>query len=141
MAEKKKTQKKSKSTTGKKIKLTFQPMVASAKQVRYQLKRKEWQEVNGRQVEVTVPMVEGLPEILVVNKGEIIEVTKKQFEELQKLGCVESDEEYKVRQNFLDSLGEQHPQKLTYDQIDKDYVNNASLKEFEKLYTDKLIKV
>lgn len=141
MAEKKKTQKKSKSTAGKKIKLTFQPMVASAKQARYQLKRKEWQDVNGRQVEVTVPMVEGLPEVLVVNKGEIIEVTKKQFEELQKLGCVESDEEYKVRQNFLDSLGEQHPQKLTYDQIDKDYVNNASLKEFEKLYTDKLIKV
>lgn len=141
MAKKKETQKKETTKKSSKIKLTFQPMVASAKVLRVRLVKKEWQEINGRQVEISVPKIKGLPEILEVAKGEVIEVSKTQFEQLQQLGCVETDEEYKKRQQFIDSLGDQHPQKLTYDQIDKDYVNNAGLRDFERLYTDKLIRV
>lgn len=135
----KKTTKKSKPKT---IQLTFKPMTGSSvKRMKIQLRKKEWQNINGRQVERNVPLIEGLPEYLVVEKDEIIEVTPDQYDALVDMKCVETEEEYQKRLEFVDNLGKQHPQKLTYDQIEEDYVNGASIRRFEEFYKDKLIRV
>ena len=90
MAEKK-TQKKTttKKTSSKKIKLTFKPIASGAKELNLVLKTPTTEEKDGRTVQVTAPLIEGLPEILTVKKDEILEVTKKQCDELEQLGFVQ----------------------------------------------------
>lgn len=145
MATKKTTKKSTKKSTKKDetIKLTYKPVDggSTAKQLTFQLRKKEFQEINGRQMERNVPLIEGLPMRLTVEKDQILEVTPEQYELLVDMKCVESEKEYKARQEFVDNLGRQHPQKLKYEEIDQDYVNGASARQFEKFYADKLIRV
>ena len=98
MAEKKKTQQKKKTATkekkttkSSKIKLTYSPLGFGAEVMSFPLKTREYQEIDGRRVAVSVPLIKGLPMILTIRKGEIIEVTKAQYEELKSLKLVESE--------------------------------------------------
>lgn len=136
MAAKKQTKK-----TAKKIKLTFAPLVSAARELTIDLKKTEYQEKAGKQVPVKVPLIDGLPLHLVVRKNEIIEVTEKQFKELQEIKCVESDEEYQKRQEFIDNIGTQHPETLTFKQLASENYGALTPKESEYIYTDKLIRV
>lgn len=137
----KKTEKKTTKKTEEKILLTFQPVVSSARKFIGRLQMKEYQEQDGRRVEAIVPRIEGLPMKLVVNKDEVIEVTPKQFEELQACGFVETDEEYEARQQFVDNLDPQHPDSLTFDQLDGKGRQFMTPQQSERIYTDKLIRV
>ena len=140
--------KKSKSTTKKttkksekKILLTFKPVVSSARKFIGRLQMKDYQEKNGKRVEVVVPRIEGLPMKLEVAKDEVIEVTPAQLEELEKCGFVETEEEYKARQQFVDNLDPQHPDSLTYDQLDGKGRQFMTARQSDYIYTDKLIRV
>lgn len=151
MATRKTTQKKT--TTGKttakktttrssKVKLTFKPVAAGAKEINLLLKTKKIEEKDGRTVQVTAPLIEGLPETLTVKKDEIIEVTKTQCDQLEELGFVETEEQYKERQAFVDNLQNQHPDKLTFDQLSG--INNGQLTARDsqyKVYMDRLIRL
>ena len=143
MAEKK-TQKKTttKKTSSKKIKLTFKPIASGAKELNLVLKTPTTEEKDGRTVQVTAPLIEGLPEILTVKKDEILEVTKKQCDELEQLGFVETKEEYKARMDFVDNLENQHPDKLSLKEMDGLGQGQLTMRDSQyKVYMDKLVRV
>lgn len=148
MAAKKETKKTAKKTTKKttkkseKILLTYKPIVSSSKKFIGRLPKQEFQDINGRRVEVTVPKIEGLPIQLIVEKDEVIEVTPEQLQQLEDCGFVETEEEYKNRQKFVDNLDPQHPETLTFSQLANE--NNhgfMSARESNYIYTDKLTRV
>lgn len=143
MAEKKSTAKKSttkKSSKPKTYKLTFAPIMSAATRFQILLRKKEVKKVNGREITTTSPLIEGLPMTFVVNKGEIIEVNEEQFEQLKP--WVETDDEYKRRQSFIDSMSAQHPENLTWDMIVAEGGNWATLADSQHIvYNDKLLRV
>lgn len=148
MAPKKKSEtkekKETKSTkkTSKKIKLTFSPIMSAAVEYKMLLREKTIRNDYGREVASYAPAIEGLPLTLSVKKGEVIEVTEPQFRALQEMGYVESDEEYKAREAFIDNLSAQHPETLTWEMILAEGSNFSTLIDSQDIvYNDKLIRI
>lgn len=143
MAEKKTQKKKTtKKSTAKKIKLTFKPIASGAKEMNLLLKTKKMEEKDGRNVQVTAPLIEGLPIILTVKKDEVIEVTKTQCDELEKLGFVETEEEYRARMDFVDNIDNQHPDKLSFEQMNGFNQGQLTLRDSQHtVYMDKLVRL
>lgn len=149
MAPKKKTKKSeseskttSKTKKTKMVDLTFQPILSAADQFSALLRKKTMKEEYGQRIPVYAPAIEGLPMKIVVKKGEILSVTEEQFEELQKMGHAETDEEYKKRKDFVERLSSQHPEKLTWDMIVAEGSNFATLRDSQFIiYNDKLLRV
>lgn len=126
----------------KKISLTFLPIMGAADQYTMLLREKTIKKVYGRETTAYAPAIEGLPMKLTVVKGEVIEVTQKQFDELQARGHVETDEEYKKRQAFIDNMSAQHPSTLTWEMIVAEGSNFATLRDSQDIiYNDKLVRV
>ena len=86
-------------------------------------------------------IIEGLPGVLTVRAGEIIEVTPEQLEQLIELQFVESEEQVSNRKAIEKGLEPQHPERLSYDIMATNRDFNIKPRELEKLYTDKLIVV
>jgi hypothetical protein len=127
--------------TEKKIALTFLPIIGAADQFTMLLRKKDIKKDYGVDVAAYEPAIEGLPMKLTVKKGEILEVTKAQLEELQKMGFVETDEEYKQREKFIENLSAQHPETLTWEMIVSEGANFATLRDSQDIiYNDKLIR-
>lgn len=144
MAGKKKTQKKitTKSKKPKTIQLTFCPVASGAKEMNIQLRTKITEEKDGRTVVVNAPLIKGLPQTLTIRKNEIIEVTEAQCEELERLGLVESEAEYKQRKQFVDNLKDQHPDRLSYAQITGNNEGLLTMRDSQHVvYMDKLIRL
>ena len=141
-----KTSKKSKSTkkskSAKKIKLTFAPVMGAGKEFTALLRKKTMKSVYGREEPVYSPAIEGLPMELTVKKGEVIEVTQEQLDELRNRGHVETEEEYKSRQHFIKSMNPQHPETLNWDMIIAEGSNFSTLLDSQNIvYNDKLLIV
>lgn len=136
MAEKKKkeTKKETKTKTSKKIKITYQPIGFNAKTISFPLYKKD---EKGR----NQPLIKGIPEVLTVNKGEILEVTQKQYEELEAEGCVETEEEYKERQKFIKGMKDQYPKTFSDLEVAERRGDLISAHESQRMiYNDKLIR-
>lgn len=141
-----KTSKKSKSTkkskSVKKIKLTFAPVMGAGKEFTALLRKKTMKSVYGREEPVYSPAIDGLPMELTVRKGEVIEVTQEQLDELRNRGHVETEEEYKDRQHFIKSMNPQHPETLSWDMIISEGSNFSTLLDSQNIvYNDKLLIV
>ena len=141
-----KTSKKSKSTkkskSAKKIKLTFAPVMGAVKEFTALLRKKTMKSVYGREEPVYSPAIDGLPMELTVKKGEVIEVTQEQLDELRNRGHVETEEEYKSRQHFIKSMNPQHPETLNWDMIIAEGSNFSTLLDSQNIvYNDKLLIV
>jgi hypothetical protein len=138
---KKETKTKSKSKAkSKKVKLTFNPIMSAANKFTILLRKQEMQRVRGEDIPVNVPLIEGLPMKLVIEKGEVIEVTEEQLEQLAP--WVETKEEYEKRQEFIDNMSAQHPENLTWDMIVAEGGNWATLADSQRIvYNDKLLRV
>ena len=139
--QKKTTQKKTtqKKTTQKKksdkIKLTYQPLGFNATKMSFSLKKKNFE---GR----SEPLIEGLPMKLTVAVGEIIEVTPEQLEALRYEKCVESEEEYKMRKDFIKNMENQYPQTFSDVEAAEAKKQLISASESQKMiYNDRLIQV
>ena len=143
-AKKKETTTKSKSKSKsepKMIDLTFLPILGAADQYTALLRAKTIKKDYGREVAAYVPAIEGLPMKITVKKGEVLSVTEVQYKELQKRGHVETDEEYKKRQDFINGLSAQHPETLTWEMIVAEGANFATLRDSQDIiYNDKLIR-
>lgn len=127
--------------TEEKIALTFLPIMSAADQFTMLLRKKDIKKDYSMDVAAYQPAIEGLPMKITVKKGEILEVTKAQFEELQAMGYVETDEEYKQREKFIENLSAQHPETLTWDMIVSEGANFATLRDSQDIiYNDKLIR-
>lgn len=132
MAEKKKTT--TKKNTSKKIKLTYHPIGFTAQSINFPLRKKNEKGAN-------VPIIEGIPMDFEVFQGEVIEVTKKQFEELQLEGVVESDEQYKARKAFLAGMKDQYPKTFSDLEIAEKKGDIISSQEKQReIYNDRLIR-
>ena len=146
MAEKKTTQKKTtqrkttqKKTTSKKksdkIKLTYKPLGFNATKMTFALKKKN---LEGR----NEPLIEGLPMKLTVAVGEVIEVTPEQLEALRYEKCVESEEEYKMRKDFIENMKNQYPQTFSDVEAAEAKKQLISASESQRMiYNDRLIQV
>ena len=139
--QKKTTQKKTtqKKTTSKKksdkIKLTYQPLGFNATKMTFALKKKN---LEGR----SEPLIEGLPMKLTVAVGEIIEVTPEQLEALRYEKCVESEEEYKMRKDFIRNMENQYPQTFSDVEAAEAKKQLISASEAQRMiYNDRLIQV
>lgn len=152
MAAKKKTETSKKTTTKKtttkkttkksdKIKLTFRPLVGGAKAMNIILKTQKIEERDGRRMAVDAPLIEGLPEKLNIRRDEVLEVTQAQYDELMKLGLIETDEEYQERQDFVENLESQHPDKLSFNQLEGNGGFLTLRDSQHKIYMDKLIRL
>lgn len=137
---KKSTTKKETKPKAKMTKLTFNPIMSAASKFTILLRKKEIKRINGSEVPYHVPSVEGLPMKLVVEKGEIIEVTEDQLAALEP--WVETEEEYQRRQQFIDNMSAQHPETLTWDMIVAEGGNWSTLADSQHIvYNDKLLRV
>lgn len=136
MAEKKATQKKKKtSSTPKKIKLTYKPIgFRGAPSISFLLREKD---AKGR----NKPLIKGLPMDFVVQKGEVVEVTQKQLEELEAEGCVETEQEYQERLKFIKGMKDQYPKTFSDLEIAERNGDLISSQESQRMiYNDKLIR-
>lgn len=139
MAAKKKTTAK-KTTKPKKIKIMYSPVGFTAEHMNFPLKRKESKNMNGRIVLVNVPRIEGLPMDLEFSKGQVLEVTPEQLQQLQDLKIVETEEEHERRVNFIKNLPNQYPETLS--EVEKAERKSQLLSAWDsqnKIYNDKLI--
>jgi len=136
MAEKKKEKKTTtKKTTSKKIKITYNPIGFNAKLISFPLHKKD---ENGR----NKPLIKGIPMDFTVSKGEIVEVTQKQYDELEKEGCVETEEEYQMRKNFIYGMKDQYPKTFSDVEIAEANGDLIGAHEMQRvIYNDKLIRV
>jgi hypothetical protein len=137
----KKTTTTKKTTTPKKIKLAFKPLITQPSALQMCLEAHEIQNIDGRETAVVVPKIKGLPTTLIVENGETIEVTKTQCDQLTELGFVETTEEAKKRQEFVDNLGAQHPDKLSYGQLTGDAAGMLTSRDINYISTFKLTKI
>lgn len=132
---KKETKKKTTSKKSSKIKLTYKPLGFNAKKISFPLYKKDEKGMNQ-------PLVEGIDMYLQVSQGEILEVTKEQYEQLQALGCVETDEEYKKRKAFIKGMKNQYPKTFSDLEVAEARGDLISAHESQRvIYNDKLIRV
>ena len=89
-----------------------------------------------------IPLIKGIPMELTFTKGQVMEVTQKQFEELQAEGCVETDEEYKIRKGFINGMKNQYPKTFSDLEIAEEKGDLIGAHEMQRvIYNDKLIRV
>ena len=88
------------------------------------------------------PLIEGLPMKLTVAVGEIIEVTPEQLEALRYEKSVESEEEYKMRKDFIKNMQNQYPQTFSDVEAAEAKKQLISASEAQRMiYNDRLIQV
>lgn len=140
MAAKKKstTQKKTTTTKPKKITLMYSPVGITAEYLSIPLRKKE--SVDGGVNLVNVPLIEGLPIELKFRKGDTLDVTPKQLEELRFHQIVETKEEHKKRIAFIKNMKNQFPKDLgSVERAEKEKTLLTAWDLQNKIYSDKLI--
>ncbi len=138
---KKSTKATKKKSTPKKVKLTYKPLFSASRSFTASLTKKTVKIDHGLETIVTEPLIKGLPTLLTVHAGEVIEVTKTQFEALDKAGFIESKEQVAKRKELERRVPKQHPERLTYDMMANNIDNSLTPLQSSNLYSDKLIVV
>ena len=75
------------------VNITFNPLYSAAQQKTVFLKKEKLIDDNGTEKHITVPSVEGLPMVFTIRKGDVVTITEDQYNELNKLGFVETQQE------------------------------------------------
>lgn len=138
---KKSTKATKKKSTPKKVKLTYRPLFSASRSFTASLTKKTVKIDHGLETIITEPLIKGLPTLLTVHAGEVIEVTKTQFEALEKAGFIESKEQVAKRKELERRVPKQHPERLTYDMMANNVDNSLTPLQSSNLYSDKLIVV
>jgi hypothetical protein len=138
---KKSTKATKKKSTPKKVKLTYRPLFSASRSFTASLTKKTVKIDHGLETIITEPLIKGLPTLLTVHAGEVIEVTKTQFEALEKAGFIESKEQVAKRKELERRIPKQHPERLTYDMMANNIDNSLTPLQSSNLYSDKLIVV
>ena len=137
-AKKKTTQKKTTTKKNTKVKIMYSPVGLTAEYINIPLKKKVTQE--GTINLVSVPLIEGLPMQITLRKGQSIDVTPDQLQQLQNAKVVESDEEHKKRIAYIDNLPNQFPDGLSaVERAEKEKTLLTAWDIEHKIYNDKLI--
>lgn len=138
---KKTTEKKESKKQPKMVKLTFRPLFSAATNYTVSLTEKKITIDDGIETIHKLPAIEGLPRLLTIHAGEIVEVTQSQFKQLQAFGCIESKEQLEKRKAIEANIKNQHPNRITYEMHDRQYDPTINSRTSSKLYNDKFIVV
>lgn len=133
MAKKKQTkQKKQTKKYPETVKITFDPQFSAATSKTLLLREEETELVGNKVRKTYKPLIEGLPTIWTVNKGEIVEITTEQFLQLYKLGHIDTPQSIAEKTAEFNSVGTQSG---------VDPAQHRSAESLAHLYQDKLIRI
>lgn len=114
------------------VKITFDPQFSAA-EVKTLFLREEQTELIGNKMQKTYkPLIDGLPEVFTIRKGEVVEITTEQFLQLYKLGYIDGPKELIEKRNEFYSVGTQSG---------VDPKEHRSAESLAHLYEDKLIRI
>lgn len=130
MAKKKQTQKKNKYPET--VKITFDPQFSAATSKTLLLREEETELVGNKIRKTYKPLIEGLPTIWTIQKGEVVEISTEQFLQLYKLGYIDTPRDLAARTAEFNSVGTQSG---------VDPVAHRSAESLAHLYQDKLIRI
>lgn len=128
----KKAKKETKSKYPETVKITFEPQFSAAQQKTLFLREEETELIGNKVRRKVVPMIEGLPEIFTVHKGEVVEITSEQFIQLYKLGFIDTPEDLRRKEIEFRSVGTQSG---------VDPKEHRSAESLAHLYEDNLIRI
>lgn len=114
------------------VKITFDPQFSAAQQKTLFLREEETELIGNKMRRKTVPLIEGLPEIFTVHKGEVVEITSEQFIQLYKLGFIDTPQDLARKQQEFRSVGTQSG---------VDPKEHRSAESLAHLYEDNLIRI
>lgn len=145
MAARKKTTQKKSTTTQKSsakektnVKIMYSPVGLTAEYMNIPLKKKKIQD--GTVNLISTPLIEGLPMELHMEKGEVLEVTPEQLEQLRALKVVETQEEHDQRLAFIKNLPDQYPEDLSaVEKAEREHQLLTAWDAQNRIYSDKLI--
>ena len=133
MARKKQTkQKKQIKKYPETVKITFDPQFSAATSKTLLLREEETELVGNKVRKTYKPLIEGLPTIWTVNKGEIVEITTEQFLQLYKMGYIDTPQSIAEKRAEFNSVGTQSG---------VDPAQHRSAESLAHLYQDKLIRI
>lgn len=133
MARKKQTkQKKQTKKYPETVKITFDPQFSAATSKTLLLREEETELVGNKVRKTYKPLIEGLPTIWTVNKGEIVEITTEQFLQLYKMGYIDTPQSIAEKRAEFNSVGTQSG---------VDPAQHRSAESLAHLYQDKLIRI
>lgn len=131
MARKKNTSKK-RQKYPETVKITFDPQFSAATSKTLLLREEETELVGNKVRKTYKPLIEGLPTIFTVQKGEIVEITTEQFLQLYKLGYIDTPQSLAEKRAEFNSVGTQSG---------VDPVQHRSAESLAHLYQDQLIRI
>lgn len=114
----------SKAKTKEVYEVTYEPGFSASQVYVLKLTKDEVQSVNGRDERVKIPMFNSLPSKIIINKGEVIELTKEQYDDLRSINQIETRKEREERLKKSDDVPKQSgidPQTLQYNKLSKFY--------------------
>lgn len=104
--------------------VTYEPGFSASQVYVLKLTKDEIQSVNGKDERVKVPMFKSLPSKIRINRGEVIELTKEQYDDLRSINQIETRKEREERLKKSDDVPKQSgvdPQTLQHNKISKFY--------------------
>lgn len=114
------------------VKITFDPQFSAAEVKTLFLRDEETEMIGGKLRRTYTPIIEGLPEVFTIKKGEIVEITTEQFLQLYKLGYIDGPEDLARKRAEFYSVGTQSG---------VDPKEHRSAESLSHLYEDKLIRI
>ena len=114
------------------VKITFDPQFSAATRKTLLLREEETELVGNKMRKTYKPLIEGLPTIFTVEKGQVVEITTEQFLQLYKMGYIDGPKELAQKTAEFNSVGTQSG---------VDPTEHRSAESLAHLYEDKLIKI
>ena len=122
----------SKTKYPKTVKITFDPQFSAATRKTLLLREEETELVGNKMRKTYKPLIEGLPTIFTVEKGQVVEITTEQFLQLYKMGYIDGPKELAQKTAEFNSVGTQSG---------VDPTEHRSAESLAHLYEDKLIRI
>ena len=114
------------------VKITFNPQFSAATRKTLLLREEETELVGNKVRKTYKPLIEGLPTVFTVEKGEVVEITTDQFLQLYKMGYIDGPKELAQKRSEFYSVGTQSG---------VDPKDHRSAESLAHLYEDKLIRI
>jgi len=114
------------------VKITFDPQFSAATRKTLLLREEETELVGNKVRKSYKPLIEGLPTVFTVEKGEVVEITTEQFLQLYKMGFIDGPQDLAKKQAEFNSVGTQSG---------VDPAEHRSAESLAHLYEDKLIRI
>ena len=114
------------------VKITFDPQFSAATRKTLFLREEETELVGNKMTKAYKPIIDGLPEVFTIEKGEVKTITTEQFLQLYRLGYIDTPEDLARKKAEFNSVGTQSG---------VDPKEHRSAESLSHLYDDNLIRI